>query len=387
MSNVVIVEAARTPIGRRRGALSGLHPAPLLGHVQQAVLDRAGVAATDVGQIVGGCVTQAGEQSNNVTRQAWLHAGLPYSTAATTIDCACGSSQQAVHMVAGLIASGQIDAGIGCGVEAMSRVFLGQAVTPDTGSPYPDDWTIDMGDQFTSAQRIAELRGITRADVDAFGLESQRRAARAWSEGRFDREVVPLKAPVFGADGVPTGETTLVSRDQGLRETTAEALAGLKPVIDGHVHTAGNSSQISDGAAAVLLTSEARARELGLRPRARIVASTMVGADPYFHLDGPIDATRAVLERAGMSLPDIDLVEINEAFASVVLSWAAVHGADLDKVNVNGGAIALGHPVGSTGARLLTTALHELERTDRGTALVTMCAGGALSTATVLERI
>lgn len=387
MSNVVIVEAARTPIGRRRGQLSGVHPAVLLGAAQQAVLDRTGLPADQVGQLVGGVVTQAGEQSNNVTRQAWLHAGLPYTTAATTIDCACGSSQQAVHMVAGLIASGQIDAGIGCGVEVMSRVFLGQANAPGTGNPYPDDWTIDMGDQFTSAERIAVKRGIKRGDVDALGLESQRRAAVAWSEGRFDREIVPVQAPVVTKEGEPTGEVATVTRDGGLRETTAEGLAGLKPVIEGGVHTAGNSSQISDGAAAVLLMSEEKAREAGLKPRARILASTLVGSDPYYHLDGPIDSTRAVLDRTGMSLSDIDIVEINEAFASVVLSWAQVHGADMGKVNVNGGAIALGHPVGSTGSRLITSALHELERSDRSTALITMCAGGALSTATIIERI
>ncbi|NLU81653.1 steroid 3-ketoacyl-CoA thiolase [Rhodococcus sp. HNM0569] len=387
MENVVVVGAARTAIGRRRGGLSGLHPAELLGRLQAGLLERTGVAAEDIGQVVGGCVTQAGEQSNNVTRQAWLHAGLPHTTAATTIDCACGSSQQAVHVVAGLIASGQIDAGVACGVEAMSRVFLGQAVTPETGSPFPEDWSIDMGDQFTSAQRIADLRGIKRGDVDAFGLESQRRAATAWAEGRFDREIVPVTAPVVTKEGERTGESAVISRDEGLRETTAEALAGLKPVIEGHIHTAGNSSQISDGAAGVVLMSESRARALGLRPRARIVAAGMVGADPYYHLDGPIDATRKVLADSGMSLSDIDLVEINEAFASVALSWAQVLGADLAKVNVNGGAIALGHPVGSTGARLVTTALHELERSDRSTALVTMCAGGALSTATILERI
>ncbi|MFZ2528541.1 MAG: steroid 3-ketoacyl-CoA thiolase [Rhodococcus sp. (in: high G+C Gram-positive bacteria)] len=387
MSKVVIVEAARTPIGRRRGQLSGVHPAVLLGAAQQALLERTGLPADRIGQLVGGVVTQAGEQSNNVTRQAWLHAGLPYRTAATTIDCACGSSQQAVHMVAGLIASGQIDAGIGCGVEVMSRVFLGQANAPGTGNPYPDDWTIEMGDQFTSAERIAAHRGIKRGDVDAFGLESQRRAAAAWSEGRFDREIVSVDAPVVTKDGVPTGEVATVTRDGGLRDTTAEGLAGLAPVIDGGIHTAGNSSQVSDGAAAVLLMSEDTAREAGLRPRARILASTLVGSDPYYHLDGPIDSTRDVLERTGMSLSDIDLVEINEAFASVVLSWAQVLDADMSKVNVNGGAIALGHPVGSTGARLITSALHELERSDRSTALITMCAGGALSTATVIERI
>lgn len=387
MSNVVIVEAARTPIGRRRGALSGVHPAVLLGAAQQAVLDRTGLPAGDIGQLVGGCVTQAGEQSNNVTRQAWLHAGLPYTTAATTIDCACSSSQQAVHIVAGLIASGQIDAGIACGVEVMSRVFLGQANTPETGNPYPDDWAIDMRDQFTSAERIAERRGIKRGDVDALGLLSQQRAAAAWAEGRFEREIVPVEAPVVDKQGTPSGEIATVTHDGGLRETTAEGLAALKPVIENGMHTAGNSSQVSDGAAAVMLMSEDKAARSGLRPRARIVASTMVGADPYYHLDGPVDSTRAVLEKSGMSLGDIDIVEINEAFASVVLSWAQVHEVDMAKVNVNGGAIALGHPVGSTGSRLITTALHELERSNKSTALITMCAGGALSTATIIERI
>ncbi|MET9805317.1 steroid 3-ketoacyl-CoA thiolase [Streptomyces halstedii] len=386
MTEAVIVEAARTPVGRRRGALSGLHPAELLGLAQKGLLDRAGIAPDTVEQVIGGCVTQAGEQSNNVTRNAWLHGGLPHTTACTTIDCACGSSQQAVHLVAGLIASGAVETGIGCGVESMSRVFLGAALAPGTGSPAPESWTLDMPDQFTAAERIARNRGITRADADALGVASQRKAARAWAEGRFDRQIIEIQAPVMGPEG-RTGETALVSRDQGLRETTPEALAGLRPVLPDGIHTAGNSSQISDGAAAVLLMSRERAAREGLRPRARIVASAMVGSDPYYHLDGPVAATERVLGRAGMTLADIDLVEINEAFASVVLSWAQAHKADLDKVNVNGGAIALGHAVGSTGARLVTQALHELERTGGSTALITMCAGGAHATATVIERI
>jgi acetyl-CoA C-acetyltransferase len=387
MPEPVIVEAVRTPVGRRYGAFAGLHPAELLGAAQTALLERAGIDPASVGQVVGGCVTQVGEQSNNVTRNAWLHAGLPYTTACTTIDCACGSSQQAVHLVAGLIAAGGVDAGIGCGVESMSRVFLGAALAPDTGLPTPDSWTLDLPDQFTAAERIAERRGITREQVDALGLASQRRAAAAWAEGRFDRQVVPVTAPVLGEDGRPTGETVVVTRDQGLRETSAEALAGLKPVVPGGIHTAGNASQISDGAAAVLLMSRERAEAEGLRPRARILASGMVGSEPYYHLDGPVDATRHVLTAAGMKLGDVDLVEINEAFASVVLSWAQVHDADMDKVNVNGGAIALGHAVGSTGARLITQAIDELERRDASTALVTMCAGGAHATATIIERI
>ncbi|WP_328947700.1 steroid 3-ketoacyl-CoA thiolase [Streptomyces sp. NBC_00184] len=386
MTEAVIVEAARTPVGRRRGVLSGLHPAELLGLAQKGLLERAGVAPGTVEQVIGGCVTQAGEQSNNVTRNAWLHAGLPYTTACTSLDCACGSSQQAVHLVAGLIASGAIEAGIGCGVESMSRVFLGAALTPDNGSPAPEGWTLDMPDQFTAAERIARNRGITRADADALGLASQHKAARAWSEGRFDGQIIDIQAPVMAAEG-PTGETAVVSRDQGLRDTTPEALAALRPVLPDGIHTAGNSSQISDGAAAVLMMSRERAAREGLRPRARIVASAMVGSDPYYHLDGPVAATERVLRTAGMSLADIDLVEINEAFASVVLSWAQVHEADMDKVNVNGGAIALGHAVGSTGARLITQALYELERTGKSTALITMCAGGAHATATVIERI
>ncbi|WP_328892735.1 steroid 3-ketoacyl-CoA thiolase [Streptomyces sp. NBC_00236] len=386
MTEAVIVEAARTPVGRRRGVLSGLHPAELLGLAQKGLLERAGVAPGTVEQVIGGCVTQAGEQSNNVTRNAWLHAGLPYTTACTSIDCACGSSQQAVHLVAGLIAFGAIEAGIGCGVESMSRVFLGAALTPDNGSPAPEGWTLDMPDQFTAAERIARNRGITRADADALGLASQHKAARAWAEGRFDGQIIDIQAPVTGPGG-PTGETASVSRDQGLRDTTPEALAALRPVLPDGIHTAGNSSQISDGAAAVLMMSRERAAREGLRPRARIVASAMVGSDPYYHLDGPVAATEKVLRTAGMSLSDIDLVEINEAFASVVLSWAQVHKADMDKVNVNGGAIALGHAVGSTGARLITQALYELERTGKSTALITMCAGGAHATATVIERI
>ncbi|WP_296603859.1 steroid 3-ketoacyl-CoA thiolase [Nocardioides sp.] len=386
MPEAVIVEAVRTPVGRRYGVLAGLHPAELLGAAQTAVVARAGIDPATVGQVIGGCVTQAGEQSNNVTRNAWLHAGLPPTTACTSIDCACGSSQQAVHLIAGLIASGAVDAGIGCGVESMSRVFLGAAITPGGGLPTPDSWSIDLPDQFTAAERIAQRRGITREQADALGLASQRKAAAAWAEGRFDAQVVPVTAPVLGEDG-PTGETVEVTRDQGLRETSAEALAGLRTVVPDGIHTAGNSSQISDGAAAVLLMSRERAEAEGLRPRARIVASGMVGADPYYHLDGPVDATAHVLRAAGMKLGDIDLVEINEAFASVVLSWAQVHDADLDRVNVNGGAIALGHAVGSTGARLITQALHELERRDASTALVTMCAGGAHATATIIERI
>jgi acetyl-CoA C-acetyltransferase len=268
----------------------------------------------------------------------------------------------------------------------MSRVPLG-ANRGDTGAPRPDSWDIDLPNQFLAAERIAERRGFSRADLDAFGLASQQKAKQAWDERRFEREVAPVVAPVLDEDGKPTDETRTVTRDQGLRETTRDALAGLKPVFEGARHTAGTSSQISDGAAAVLLMDEAKARALGLTARARIVAQCLVGAEPYYHLDGPVQATARLLERTGMSIQDFDLFEVNEAFASVPLSWLSVHGADPEKLNVNGGAIAIGHPVGSTGSRLITTALHELERRDGATALITMCAGGALSTGTIIERI
>jgi acetyl-CoA C-acetyltransferase len=386
MAQPVIIEAVRTPIGKRNGWLSGFHAAQLLGAAQVELVKRAGIEPIEVEQVVGGCVTQAGEQASNVTRTAWLNEGLPYEVAATTVDCQCGSAQQANHFVAGLISTGAIDVGIGCGVEAMSRVGLGANAFNGPGKSRPDGFPWDMPDQFGAAERIAEKYGITREDVDELGLRSQHNAAQAWAEGRFDREVFSIEAPVVGPDG-PTGERQVINKDQGLRETTAEGLAKLKPVLPDGMHTAGNSSQISDGAAAVLWMSEDRARAAGLRPRARIVAQVLVGSDPYYHLDGPIASTTKVLAKAGMTMDDIDIFEVNEAFASVVCSWAKVHGADPDKVNVNGGAIAIGHPVGSTGSRLITTALHELERRDASLALVAMCCGGALATGTIIERL
>ena len=376
MGSPVIVEAVRTPIGKRGGWLSGLHATEILGAAQRAAVERAGLDPELVEQAIGGCVTQAGEQGSNVTRQAWLNAGLPWQTGATTVDAQCGSAQQATHLIAGLIAAGAIDVGMSCGVEAMSRVPLGANIPEGFGKPRSDSWTIDMPNQFLAAERIATRRGITRADVEALGVSSQAKARQAWDEGHFDREVVPVQTPVG-----------LITKDQGLRDTTLEALAKLKPVLPDGVHTAGTSSQISDGAAAVMLMDADRATALDCKPRARIVAQALVGAEPFYHLDGPVQSTQRVLELAGMKMGDIDLFEVNEAFASVLLSWASVHNADMDRVNVNGGALALGHPVGSTGARLITTALHELERRDASTALITMCAGGALSTATIIERI
>jgi len=387
LGTAVIAGAVRTPIGKRGGVLSGLHAAEILGCAQTALLDRAGVEPGMVEQVAGGCVTQAGEQAGNITRTAWLHAGLPYQAGCLTLDAQCGSAQQAAHLIAGLIAADAIGVGVACGVEAMSRVPLRSNIGTDCGTPRPPAWDIDLPNQYAAAERIARRRGLTRAGVDAFGLRSQQAAQAAWAQGRFDREVVPVKAPVLDAERRPTGETSTVDRDQGLRETSMEALARLKPVLADGLHTAGTSSQISDGAAAVLLMDSARAKALGLAPRARILAQCLVGAEPYYHLDGPIAASERVLDRSGMKLSDIDLFEVNEAFAAVVLSWMSVHRCDPDRVNVNGGAIALGHPVGSTGARLLTTALHELERRDASTALITMCAGGAMSTATIIERL
>jgi acetyl-CoA C-acetyltransferase len=386
MGNPVIVEATRSPIGKRNGWLSGLHATELLGNVQKALVDKAGIDPGDVEQVIGGCVTQYAEQSNNVTRTSWLTVGLPEHVGATTVDCQCGSSQQANHLIAGLIATGAIDIGIACGIEAMSRVGLGANAGPDHNWRAAS-WDIDLPNQFEAAERIAKRRGITREDIDEWGLASQLKAKQAWEEGRFDREVSPIVAPALDENRQPTSERVTISRDQGLRDTTLEGLSALKPVMEGGIHTAGTSSQISDGAAAVLWMDEDKARALGLRPRARIVSQALVGAETYYHLDGPVQSTAKVLEKAGMKMGDIDIVEINEAFASVVLSWARVHEPDMARVNVNGGAIALGHPVGSTGSRLITTALHELERSDQSTALITMCAGGALSTGTIIERI
>jgi acetyl-CoA C-acetyltransferase len=384
MRTPVIVDAVRTPVGKKAGALSAAHPADVLGRVQREVLERAGVDPADVGQVVGGCVTQVGEQSFNATRMAWLHAGLPYTVAASTLDCQCGSSQQANHFVASLIAADVIDVGVACGVEMMSRVELG-ANTRGPGKPKPRGFPYDLPSQFVAAERIAAKNGFTREDADLVGLRSQQRAAQAVTEGRFEREIVPVAVPSSAPD--TDSAAVLVTRDEGPRPTTPEGLAHLEPILKEGVHTAGNTSQISDGAAAVLWMDERAATARSLRPRARIRAQVLVGTDPYFHIEGPIDATRALLARTGLSLDDIDLFEINEAFAAVVLAWQRAFDVDPERLNVNGGAIALGHPMGATGARLITSALHELERTGGDTALIAMCCGGAVATGTLLERI
>jgi len=387
MNEVVIVAAVRSPIGRRRGGLAGLHPADLLGRIQRAAVERAGVDPTAVGQIVGGCVSQVGEQSFNIARTAWLAQGFPMEVPATTVDSQCGSSQQATSLAAGLIGAGIEDLVLACGVEMMTRVPLGANMKG--GSPLPPRYAdhYAYASQFQGAEMIATEYGITREDTDRFGLRSQTLANQAWREGRFTREVVPIDAPVLDAEGRPTGATATVARDEGLRETSMEKLAALNPVEPGGVHTAGTSSQVSDGAAAVLLASPRRATELGLTPRARIVTTTLVGVDPVTMLKGPIPSSRKVLAAAGLRIDDIDEFEVNEAFASVVLAWMKELQPNPERVNPNGGAIALGHPTGCTGARLITTALHELERTKRRYALIAMCCGGGLGTGTIIERL
>ena len=392
MREVVIVEAVRTPIGKRDGGLSSVHPADLLAEVQRAVVARSGIDPAEVEQVVGGCVSQVGEQSYNITRTAWLTAGLPLETAATTVDTQCGSSQQATNFATSLVAGGVVDVAVACGVESMSRIPIGSNGNKKLGLgvaiPKTYFGQYEMTSQFEGAERIAEKWGVTREATDAFGLRSQQLAAQAWAEGRFDTQVIPVDAPDLDDEGKPSGTHHTVSRDEGLRETSLEKLATLKPVAreDG-VHTAGSSSQISDGAAAVLLMTREKAEALGLQPRARVLDTCLVGVDPVLMLTGPIDATRRLLARTGLTLDDIDVTEINEAFASVVLAWADEFDADLDKVNPNGGAIALGHPLGGTGAFLLTKALHELERTDGTNALVTMCCGGGLGTGTLIQRV
>jgi acetyl-CoA acyltransferase len=378
---VVIVEAARTPVGRghpEKGVFRDHHPDELLGAVLASVIARAGIPPDAVQDVIGGCVQQVAEQAYNVTRNAWLAAGLPEQTPAMTVDRQCGSGQQAVNLAAALIGVGAHDVAIGAGVEHMGHVplALGMTLAAAHGSPWPPALLkrFALVAQGESAERIAEQWGVTREECDAIALRSQQRATRAAADGRFDREIVPVAG---------------VSADQGIRpETTLEGLAALAPAFrpDG-VHTAGNSSQVSDGAAAVLLMARETADALGVAPRARIVDQLTVGVDPVMMLTGPIPATREILERNGLSIGELDLIEVNEAFASVIGAWERELEPDPERVNVNGGSIAIGHPLGSTGARLLTTLLHELERTGGRLGLVTMCCGGGLGTATLIERI
>jgi acetyl-CoA C-acetyltransferase len=391
MTDVVIVEAVRTPVGRRGGGLSTVHPGDLLGTALIAVVERSGIDPAEVGQVVGGCVSQVGEQSFNIARTAWLGAGLPLTVAATTVDTQCGSSQQATNLATSLVGSGVADVAVACGVEVMSRIPIGSNSSKKLGLgvPIPKGYfgRYEFTSQFEGAERIAEKWGITRDDTDAFGLRSQQLAAQAWAEDRFGTQIVPVEAAEVGEDGNETGTRT-ITRDEGLRETSLEKLRELKPVArpDG-VHTAGSSSQISDGAAAVLMMTAERAEALGLTPRARVVDTCLVGVDPVLMLTGPIDATQKLFERTGLGVDDIDVAEVNEAFASVVLAWQRELGFSPEQTNPNGGAIALGHPLGGTGAVLMTKALHELERTGGRYGLVSMCCGGGLGTGTIIERL
>jgi len=373
----VIVDAARTPFGKREGWLSGVHAAELLGYAQRGVLDRVGVDPGAVDQVIGGCVTPLGEQFGNIVRTSWMHAGLPLKAGCTTIDAQCGTAQQSVQLIAGQIAIGAVDVGVACGVELMSRAPLTYKVGTGLGTPRPESWSLDTVDQYTAADRIAVKRGFSREDLDSFGLRSQQRAAAAWEAGRFDSHIIDVVAP---------GSDAPVHRDQGLRESSLEGLAKLRTVQEGGLHTAGTSSQVSDGASAALLMSEDRARMLGVRPRAKILAQCVIGGDIEFMLDGPVDAANIVLGRTGLTIDDIDLFEVNEAFASVPMSFAQVHGVDPELLNVNGGAIALGHPAGATGIRLLANVIDELERRDKSIALIAICASAA-TTCLILERI
>jgi len=382
---VVIVEAARTPIGRghpEKGWFRDLHPNELLGAAYKAVIARAGIDPEVVEDVVAGAVTQVGEQSNNIARNAWLQAGLPVTTPASTVDRQCGSGQQAVSFAAGLIATGVHDVMIGAGVEHMGRVPMGSNVAhaDEFGTPFPPELMAryDLIPQGLSAELIAERWEVTRAEQDELGLRSHQLAARATDDGRFEREIIPIAV---------NGST--YTSDQGIRwDTSLEQLAALKPAFkEGGTVTAGNSSQISDGAAAVLLMAREKADELGLRPRARIFDAITVGVDPVIMLTGPIPATQQLLLRNGMTIDDLELIEINEAFASVVGAWRRELHPDMDRVNVNGGGLALGHPLGSSGARLITTLLHELERSDQELGLVTMCTAGGTGTGTILQRL
>jgi acetyl-CoA C-acetyltransferase len=398
MSSVVVVDAVRTPIGRRKGGLRGVHSADLLATVLAEVVRRSGVPADAIEQIVGGCVSQVGMQAFNIVRTATLVAGLPVTVAGTTVDAQCGSGQQSFAMAHSLIASGTVDVAIACGVENMSAVPMGSSMGTGVGKGIPKSYFAKhtFTSQFQGAELIARKWGLTREDLDAFGLRSQQRAAAAWREGRFDSQTLEVTAPELGDDGRPTEVTRVVSRDEGLRETDLATLAGLKPIIgpddriigpEPGLHTAGTSSQIADGAAAVLLASEKAASRLGLSPRARVLDNCLVGSDPVLMLTGPIDATHRLLGRTKLTPDDFGVVEINEAFASVVLAWQREFPFADDIVNPNGGAIALGHPLGATGAVLVTKALNELERTGSQHALVTMCCGGGLGTGTVLAAL
>jgi acetyl-CoA acyltransferase len=397
MAEAVIVDAVRTAGGKRNGKLAGWHPADLAAEVLTALAERNDLDPGQVDDVIMGCVMQVGAQSINVGRNAVLGAGWPETVPSTTVDRQCGSSQQSAHFAAQGIMSGAYDIAVAAGVEVMSMVPMGSsAMTPNTGVPFGDRMTAryeEVGGlvpQGISAELIADKWNLSREDLDTYAARSQRLALQATEEGRFEQEIIPVQArPIDKETGKLIELDEMVAADEGIRPgTTVETLANLKPAFkpDGKV-TAGNSSQITDGASAVLIMSEDRAAELGLRPRARFHTFALAGVDPITMLTGPIPATHKVLERSGLSMDDIDLVEINEAFASVVLAWEKELHPDMDRVNVNGGAIALGHPLGCSGAKLMTTLVHELERTGGRYGLQTMCEGGGMANATIIERL
>ncbi|MGA7759390.1 MAG: thiolase family protein [Ilumatobacteraceae bacterium] len=387
MTEAVIVDAIRTPGGKRNGKLKDWHPASLAAHVLKALEERNGLDPAMVDDVIMGCVMQVGEQSLNIGRNAVLAAGWPEEVPSTTIDRQCGSSQQSMHFAAQGVMAGAYDVVVAAGVEVMTRTPMGASIVQGMGFPFPQEQLdryaeTGLPPQGIGADMIAAEYGLTREDLDAFGAESQQRAAQARDEGRFEREIVPV--PVAVGDVVE-----LMTADEGIREgTTAETLANLKPAFkeDG-VITAGNSSQISDGASAVLIMSKEKAEELGMKPRARFHAFAVTGTDPVTMLKGPIPATKKILEKTGLTIDDIDLFEVNEAFASVVLAWQKETGADMSKVNVNGGAIALGHPLGASGTKLMASLLNELERTGGRYGLQVMCEGGGMANATIIERL
>jgi len=392
MNNVVIVDAARSPVGKKNGSLGGAHPTDVLGQVMMKMLERNGIQSGQVDQVVGGCINKVAAQGMNVIRTAWLAHGGAIETPCITIDSQCGSSQQSSTLAHSILASGHAEVVMACGVENMTRLPIGSdsvGKDPKMGKPVSKSYfeQHEFTSQFEGAERVAEKYQITRQDTDGFGLESQVRAKTAIEEGYFDTQIIPVEAPVMDENFEKTGETIVVSKDEIPRDTSLEALAELKPVAreDG-IHTAGTSSQIADGAAAVLMMTEKKASELGLEPLAVIKASALVGCDPVLMLEGPIPATEKVLKDSSLSIEDVDVFEINEAFASVVLSWAKTVGADLSKVNPNGGAISLGHPLGATGCFLITKAVHELVRTNGRYGLISMCCGGGLGTGTLIER-
>lgn len=393
MQDVLIVDAARSAVGRKKGSLGWVHPTDTLGPVMMRLLKRNGLSSGQVDQVVGGCINKLGAQGMNVTRTTWLSQGGDEKTPCITIDSQCGSSQQATGLGYSMIRAGMADVVMACGVENMTRLPIGSdsvGLPKEYGKVVSKSYFehYEFTSQFEGAERVAEKYQITRKDADAFGLQSQQRAAKAQDDGRFTAQIIPLEVPVFDDKGEKTGATKVFERDEIPRNTSLEALAGLKPVArENGVHTAGQSSQIADGAAAVLMMSAAKAKELGLTPKARIVDSVLVGCDPVLMLEGPIPATEKLLANAGLKINDIDVFEVNEAFASVVLGWAKAVGADMNKVNPNGGAIALGHPLGATGCFLITKAVYELERSGGRYGLISMCCGGGLGTGTLIERV